>query len=113
MKLFKKTKQIIIKIDDFREEKLEVSIADQILGRLDASEKVDSLEKKAIKAGLTAANAYLATYGVPIVPEDVKEAIAESSVKALSKANKLLQKQLKKTSKAYKKRHEKDGQENV
>lgn len=112
MKIFKKTKEIIIKIDDFREEKLEVFIADQILGRLDGSEKLDVLEKKAILAGITAANAYLSTYGVPIVPEEIKEKIAESSVKALSKANKLLQKQLKKTSKAYKKRHEKDRQEN-
>ena len=108
MKIFNKTKQIMIKIDDFREEKLEVFLADEILGKLDVSEKLDNLEKKAVKAGITAANAYLMTYGVPIVPEDVKEQIAECSVRILSKANKLLQKQLKKTSKAYKKRHQEE-----
>ena len=69
------------------------------------NDKVDELEKKAILAGITAANAYLTTYGVPVLPEDIKERIADATVKALGKANKLLQKQLKKTSKAYKKRH--------
>lgn len=106
MKLFNKTKQIIIKIDDFREEKLENFIADEILSKLDENDSVDKLEKKAILAGITAANAYLTTYGVPVLPEDIKERIADATVKALGKANKLLQKQLKKTSKAYKKRHE-------
>lgn len=106
MKLFNKTKQIIIKIDDFREEKLENFIADEILSKLDENDKVEELEKKAILAGITAANAYLTTYGVPVLPEDIKERIADATVEALGKANKLLQKQLKKTSKAYKKRHE-------
>lgn len=106
MKILNKTKKIIIKIDDFREEKLENFIADEILSKLDENSTVDKLEKKAILAGITAANAYLTTYGVPILPEDIKERIADISVQALGKANKLLQKQLKKTSKAYKKRHE-------
>ncbi len=106
MKLLKRTKKILIKLDDFREEKLEVFIADEILSKLDGNESVDILEKKAILAGITAANAYLTTYGVPVLPEDIKERIASAAVQALGKANKLLQKQLKKTSKAYKKRHE-------
>ena len=104
-KLFKKTKDIIIKIDDFREEKLEIFIADEILSKLDENDSIDKLEKKAILAGITAANAYLTTYGVPVLPEEIKEQIATAAVKSLGKANKLLQKQLKKTSKSYKKRH--------
>lgn len=104
-KLFKKTKDIIIKIDDFREEKLEIFIADEILSKLDENDSIDKLEKKAILAGITAANAYLTTYGVPVLPKDIKEQIATAAVKSLGKANKLLQKQLKKTSKSYKKRH--------
>ena len=88
-----KIKKIIIKLDDLREEKIEDFIADKILANLDKCKKVDELEKKAIIAGITAANAYLITYGVPTLPEDVKEKIADVSVKALGKANKLLQKQ--------------------
>lgn len=99
-----KIKKIIIKLDDFREEKLEDFIADKILANLDKCNKVDELEKKAIIAGITAANAYLTTYGVPILPDEVKEKIADVTVKSLGKANKLLQKQLKKKSKAYLKR---------
>lgn len=107
-KILKKTKQIIIKIDDFREEKLENFIADEILSKLDENDSVDKLEKKAILAGINATNAYLTTYGVPVLPEDIKEQIATAAVKTLGKANKLLQKQLKKTSKSYKKRHKGD-----
>lgn len=101
-----KLKKIIIKLDDLREEKIEDFIADKILSVLDNCQKVDELEKQAIIAGITAANAYLTTYGVPTLPEDVKEKIAEATVKTLGKANKLLQKQLKKKSKAYLKRKE-------
>lgn len=98
----KKFKKIVITIDNKRE-KLEDFIADRILARIDNSTKVDELEKKAIIAGLTAGNAYLTTYGVPVIPDEVKEKIADTGVKALNKANKLLQKQLKKKSKLYKK----------
>lgn len=103
-KILKKTKDAIIKIDDFREEKLENFIADEIFSRLDENDSIDKLEKKAILAGITAANAYLTTYGVPVLPEDIKEQIAAAAVKSLGKANKLLQNQLKKTSNLYKKR---------
>lgn len=105
MKLFKRTQKIIIKLDDFREEKLEDFIADSILKKLDENATVDKLEKQAIITGITAANAYMTTYGVGTLPEDVKEKIANETVKALGKANKLLQKQLKKKSAAYVKRH--------
>lgn len=105
MGIFKRTKKIIIKIDDFREEKLEDFIADSILAKLDENEKVDELEKKGIVAAITAANAYASTYGLPNCPEEIKERIAEEVVKVLGKANKKLQKQLKKKSDSYKKRH--------
>ena len=101
-----KIKKIIIKLDDLREEKIEDFIADKILASLDKCNKVDELEKQAIIAGITAGNAYLMTYGVPTIPEEVKEKIADAAVKSLGKANKLLQKQLKKKSKAYLKRKE-------
>ena len=101
----KKFKKIVITIDNKRE-KLEDFIADRILAKIDSSTKVDELEKKAIVAGLTAGNAYLATYGVPAIPEEVKEKIADVAVKAINKGNKLLQKQLKKKSKTYKANHE-------
>lgn len=103
-KLLNKTKKIIIKIDE-RREKLEDFIADDILKRVDENATVDTLEEQAIITGITAANAYMTTYGVPTLSSDVKEQIAKTCVKALGKANKLLQKQLKKKSKAYEKRH--------
>jgi len=103
-KMFKKTKQIFIKIDD-RREKIEDFIANEILSKVDECQNIDILEEKAIIAAITAANAYAATYGVPSIPDDIKEKIAKASVKVLGKANKKLQTQLKKKSKAYKKRH--------
>lgn len=101
MAIFKK---IILKIDD-RRESLEDFIADKILANLDENETVDSLERKGIIAAITAANAYAATYGVPMCPENVMEKIADEVVKILGKANKKLQKQLKKKSKEYTERH--------
>lgn len=94
-------RQILLKIDEFREYKLEDFIADNILAKIDESTKIDDLEQQAILTALTAGNAYLTTYGVPTIPDDVKTKIAQTTVKALCKANKLLQKQLKKKSKRY------------
>lgn len=104
-KLFNRAKAIVLKIDDFREEKLEDFISNEILAKLDNSKKIDELEKQAILTGIRTANIYIETYGVPEVPEDIKERIANAGVKALGKANKLLQKQLNKKSKGYIKRH--------
>jgi len=75
------------------------------LSKIDECESIDSLQEKAIIAAITAANAYATTYGVPSIPDDIKEKIAKASVKILGKANKKLQVQLKKKSKAYTKRH--------
>lgn len=110
-KILKKAKTIMIKLDDFREEKLEDFIANEILAKLETSSKVDDLERQAIIAGITAANAYMATYGIPTLPDEIKQKIADAGVKTLNKANKLLQKQLNKKSKRYKKRHEGEKQD--
>ena len=95
-------KKIYVVIDNKREN-IEDFIADKILAGLDENEKIDSLEEKAILAAFEAADAYLATHGVPSLPQEVKKKIAQAGVKALGKANKALQKQLKKKSKRYKK----------
>lgn len=97
-------KKIYVRIDD-RRENIEDFIADKILTNLDENEKIDKLEEKGILAAFEAADAYLATYGCPSLPDEVKEKIAKGVVKALGKANKELQKQLKKKSKRYKERH--------
>lgn len=97
-------KNILIRIDDFREEILEDFLADKILAPLDKNATADKLEKAAIKAAILAANAYVSTYGVS-VPESVADEIAASSVKFLDLANEKLQKMLKKKSKKYLKRH--------
>lgn len=107
--MFKKTKVILLKIDDFREEKLEDFLADEILGKIDSCNKVDELERAAILAGLKAANSYIVTYGVPEIPQSVQNQIADVSIKALNRGNKLLQKQLKKKSKSYTERHKNDS----
>lgn len=104
-KIIKTAKNIIIKLDDFREEKLEDFIANEILAKVETSSKIDELEKQAIIAGITAANAYMATYGIPTLPDEIKQKIADAGVKTLNKANKMLQRQLKKKSKGYQKRH--------
>jgi hypothetical protein len=67
MKIIKGIENIVVKIDDFREEKPEDFIADSILAKLDGNTKVDELEKKSIIAGITAASAYASTYGLPTV----------------------------------------------
>lgn len=101
MAIFKK---IIIRIDD-RRENLEDFIADKILANLDENQTVDDIERKGIIAAITAANAYAATYGLPVCPDVIKEKIADEIIKVLGKANKKLQKQLKKKSTKYIKRH--------
>ena len=102
---FKLTKTIIIKVDDFREEKLEDFLFNNILKGLDGNPAIDKLEKQGIIAGITAASAYASTYGLPSCPDEVKERIAEETVIQLSKVNKHLQKQNSKKSKWYQSRH--------
>lgn len=100
-------KNIIIRIDDFRENNIEDFLAAHILAPLYKNPTADNLERAAIKAAILAANAYVSTYGVAI-PETVADEIAVKSVNLLDVANEKLQKLLKKKSKSYKKRHEKE-----
>lgn len=102
----KTAKTIYIKIDDFREEKLETFIANDILKRFDECENADDVRKAVNIAIINAVAAYGATYGLPALSDDVKNKIAEEAAKVEKKLNKKLQKQLNKKSKAYQKRHE-------
>jgi hypothetical protein len=104
-KIINKNRQIYIKIDDFREEKLEVYIKD-VFTKIDESKLVDTAEEKALITAMAAASAYASTYGLPACPEDVKVKIAKEVVKLLGNGNRAIQKQLDKKGKGYKKRHE-------
>jgi len=103
-KITKRIKKIIIEIDDKREY-IEDVVADKYLKAIDESDAVDVLEEKVIVIACEVIESYLATYGVPELPTDVKTQISKQIVKGISKANKILQKQLKKKSKKYKERH--------
>lgn len=97
-------KKIYVKIDDKRE-RIEDFIADKIFKKLDENDNLDTLQEKVILVAFEAADAYLMTYGVPTLPENVKQTIAKGIVKGSGKANRKIQKQLKKKSDKYKKRH--------
>lgn len=103
-KIKKRIKTIYIFIDGKRE-KIEDFIADNILKKIDENEYFDTLEEIVIIAAIDAAQAYLKSYDVPNIPEDVKKHISKSITKGLSKANKKLQNQLRKKSKTYKKNY--------
>lgn len=105
MALFGRTKKIIIKIDDFREERLEVFISNDILKRWNEYKNADDLRKAGTLAVINAVSAYATTYGLPALTDEVKEQIAEENVKVLKALNQKLQKQLNKKSKSYVDRH--------
>lgn len=107
MDLFKNTKKIIIKIDDFREEKLEDFLANDVLKRFDELKNADDIRSAVNLAIINAACAYAATYGLPALSDDVKKQIDEQARKVEKSLNKKLQAQLKKKSKAYVERHSK------
>lgn len=100
-------KKIYIKIDD-RREKVEDFISDNILKRWDEFKNADDLRKAGSLALINAVSAYVSSYGLPALSEDVKEQIADANVKILKKLNKKLQGQLKKKSKSYIKRHKEE-----
>lgn len=104
---FKRLKKIIIFIDDKREY-IEDVVANKYLKALDESSVVDTLEEKVIVIACEVIQAYLTTYNVPEIPADAKKQISKQIVKGISKANKLLQKQLRKKSKRYKEIHAND-----
>lgn len=101
-------KKIYIKIDD-RREKVEDFISDNILKCWDELKNVDDLRKAGSLALINAVSAYVSSYGLPSLSDDVKEQIAETNVKILKKLNKKFQGQLKKKSKSYMKRHKEEN----
>jgi hypothetical protein len=104
-KLDAKIKLDFMEFDDFREEKIDTFIANDILKTADENTSLDELEKKGVEAGCKFANVYLVKYHLPTLSADAQEKIADAVVKGISKANKFLQKELNKKSKAYLKRH--------
>ena len=109
MDLFKPAKTIIIKVDDFREEKLEVFLANDVLKRFDELKNADDLRKAMNMAIINAVGAYASTYGLPALNDDVKAQINNEAIKIEKKLNKKLQDQLNKKSKWYEKRHNQGG----
>lgn len=99
-------KQIFYKIDDKRET-FEDFIATYILQKWDNYSKADDLRYMANLAIVNLICTYAESQGIPAeqVPQEVKERIAKSGVKVEKKLNGLLQKQLIKKNKGYKKRH--------
>lgn len=99
-------KNIIFKFDDTREA-IEDFIVSNVLAKWDSYEKVDDLRFAANMAVINFAIGYIDAQGIPAnqIPQDVKEKIAKASAKVEKKLNALLQKQLQKKSKMYRKRH--------
>lgn len=96
-------KQIILKIDDTREN-LEDFIVDNVLVKWDEYKNADALREQVCKMLVASANAYVMTYGVSM-PDDVQEKVAKYGVKLMKNLNAKLQTQLSKKSKMYKDRH--------
>ena len=99
-------KNIIFKFDDTREA-IEDFIVSNVLEKWDSYEKVDDLRFAANMAVINFAIGYIDAQGIPAnqIPQDVKEKIAKAGAKVEKKLNALLQKQLQKKSKMYRKRH--------
>lgn len=97
-------KKIIINIDEKREN-IEDFIADNVLAKWDNYQKADDLRKQINLALINVVCGYMATYGV-IMPENIKNSVANYGVRLEKYLNKKLQKQLKKKSKRYKENHE-------
>lgn len=103
--MFERTKSIIIKIDDFREEKLEIFLANDVLKRFDELKNADDLRKAMNMAIINAVGTFAASNGLPALTADVKNQINEQAIKVEKKLNEKLQNQLNKTSRKYKERH--------
>ena len=97
-------KTIYIRIDDKRE-KIEDFIADNILKRWDEMKGANDLRRIGSLVLINAVSSYAMCYGLPALTNEVKEQIADANVKVLKRLNNKLQKQLKKKSKGYIKRH--------
>lgn len=97
-------RKIIIKIDEKREV-FEDFLAEKVLENWDNYSHSDDLREAFSYALITAVNAYLSTYGVPQVPDNIKRQMAKRSTIIYKRLNKKLQKQLKKKSKLYLQNH--------
>lgn len=100
----KKTKEIIIKVDDFREEKLETFLANK-LKQYDELKNVDNIRSKLNYAIMDTMQALTTQYGSSIITPGVKFKINKAALKIEKSMNKKLQNQLNKKSKRYKERH--------
>ena len=98
-------KKVIEKSEDSREF-IEDFLANNFLVKIETSTKVDEIEEKAIITAISCAEAYFSKTG--LITTDVKQSIAKQTVSVIGKANKLLQKQLKKKSQGYLARHKED-----
>lgn len=105
----KKIHTIFVKIDDFREEKLEVFLAN-CLKKYDSFNDKYEIRIAINKAIIDAVLGYAQAEGLQVekIPNEAKVKIAEEGAKIEKKLNNFLQKQLRKTSKKYQERHEDD-----
>lgn len=83
-------KRLFTRVDNFRED-LEDIFA-KVLDKIDENTQIDELEVILIKKGIKLA---VSRYGIDI-PDKTYETIGKTVVKAISKANRLLAKQLRK-----------------
>ena len=94
------------KIDDAREN-IEDFIANNILAKWSNYQKADDLRYAANMAVINFVITYAQSQGIPAnaIPQETKEKIAKAGAKVEKKLNALLQKQLQKKSKMYRKNH--------
>ena len=95
-----KIKTIFIEVRNKRE-KLEDFVADNIFQKLDENDNLDKIEEIIIAVTIESISAYLTTYNLPAIPESVKvkKSISKAIVKGFGKANRKIQKQLRKKGK--------------
>lgn len=89
------SKKIYIKIHNKRES-IEDFVADEILKKIEVSKTNEIFENVLTQIVVEVSAAYLKTYNLPEISEDAKIKIKSSVIKGLKKANKSIQKQLKK-----------------
>jgi hypothetical protein len=103
--MFGRTKKIIIKLDDFREEKLEVFLANRFK-QYDELENADEIRTKLNYTIMDTVQVLTTQYGSSAITPDIKIKINQIALKIEKTANKKIQNQLNKQSKWYKERHD-------
>ena len=104
MKILGKAKSIVIKIDDFREEKLETFIANRFK-QYDELENADAIRTKLNYAIMDTMQALTTQYGSGAITPEIKSKINKVVLKIEKSANKKIQNQLNKKTKSYMARH--------